>query len=170
MKAGIDFGKNLCLARATDGTKRYEVARKCGISQKTIGFAEDGVRDISCEYAIRLAQYYRVPLSQLSGYIPESHNKKGLKWVMVKKQEQDIPIDQFHIDHFALVLNALFAKYGISAQTLSNRTGIARGTLNAYRIGTRYPSFNNVLVIANAFHVSCDWMLLPLEGNLLFQE
>lgn len=151
MEEKQEIGRNFCSCRGTDSLSA--VSDDCGLSPYTVGAIEVGSHGISCKSAILLAKRYGKTMTDLVGWSPRK--KFSLEPVHV-------PIEELNIDNFAPKLDLICRERGISSRLLAERTKIARGTINHYRIGRRCPSLTGALKIARALNVSCDDLLLPL--------
>ena len=73
-----------------------------------------------------------------------------------------------HQDIFSRRFAYALEKRGIDIAGLAQKTGLARKTLYAYRLGDRIPTFDNLVLIGKTLHVSLDWlcgMRVKEDGN-----
>lgn len=60
---------------------------------------------------------------------------------------------------FSNRLKELRKKNGYSQKQLANRLGVSPALISAYETGSRLPSYDNLLSLANIYHVSTDFLL-----------
>ena len=60
---------------------------------------------------------------------------------------------------FASVFSELLQKNNVSAYALSRETKITQSCLSSYRSGSQLPSAENLILIADYFDVSIDYLL-----------
>ena len=71
----------------------------------------------------------------------------------------------YSLINFAFTLRELRTKRGISQSDLARLLGVARTTVSSYENGSRKPDNETLVLIANCFQVSTDY-LLGIEANL----
>lgn len=71
----------------------------------------------------------------------------------------DEPDDSCPLQMFATVFNGLLQKNNVSTYTLSLATGISQNCLSVYCSGAGLPSAANLILIADFFGVSIDYLL-----------
>ena len=60
----------IALFRAEAGVSRRELAEAVGVNHQTIGYLERGDYSPSCELALRIADYFKVPLEAVFSLRP----------------------------------------------------------------------------------------------------
>lgn len=59
-------------------------------------------------------------------------------------------------DHFSARLKHLREAAGLTQQELATKAGFQRGAVARWELGTREPSWKNIVALANALGVSCE--------------
>ena len=73
-----------------------------------------------------------------------------------------------HQDIFRKRFGYALEKREVDIKELAEKTGLARKTLYAYRLGDRIPTFDNLITIGKALNISLDWlcgMRVKEDGN-----
>lgn len=65
-------------------------------------------------------------------------------------------------------LRALRLEKGLTQQQLSEKVGLAKGSISAYEKSAKYPSIDVLIKLCEIFHVSADY-LLGLSDDMEFK-
>ena len=63
-------------------------------------------------------------------------------------------------------LQKLRIKRSLSQQDLANAIGVTRSSVANYESGTRRPSFENLIKLADYFNVTCDELIREEKTNV----
>lgn len=84
MKKG--FGRIISMLRKEKGISQCQAAKELGISQALMSHYENGVRECSLEFVVKIADYYSVSCDYLLG---RSFNRNGGSGYVEEKQETE---------------------------------------------------------------------------------
>lgn len=68
---------------------------------------------------------------------------------------------------FSYKLKELRKKNGFSQKQIASRLNVSPALISAYETGVRLPSYDNLISLANIYHVSTDFLLGRNTGSYL---
>ena len=75
------------------------------------------------------------------------------------RQECKAPVKEKKMETFAVRLKELRTEYKISQKDLAEKLGISDRAYRYYEEGKRYPDFQGLLMLADCFQVSLDYLV-----------
>lgn len=125
--------------------KQGDIAEILNVKRNTYSKWENEINDMSVEKAIILANYYEVSLDYLLGLSDKKNNITNYSDVDWEKFQKRVKCIRYN--------------HNLSQSELSLKLGFAQTTYSHYEIGDRRPTTLKVLVIAQYFNVSVDYLL-----------
>ena len=141
--------------RIAAGLSNEDLAALLHVSPITYYFYETGRRRPSLRTVYVLAEFYRVPLDCVYGRIAVPHKIPGKRLLYSdKKVPSQSTIMQLIGDH----LQTIRHKRDKTQLEASRALGVSRSTYTHYENGQRQISAESLVILANFFDVTIDWL------------
>lgn len=142
--------------RNTYQLSKTEISNMLHISRMTYYYYEIGWHRPPLEILYALAEYYQIPLDYLfghcgAGYQPTLPEKKKLVRPTVQPQDKLLII-------LGKRLQALRVSKNLPQTAIAELLGISRPAYSYYENGRRQPPAESLILLADYFHVSIDWL------------
>lgn len=132
--------KNISDLRKEKKMSQAELAKILNVSSSTVAMWETGKRSIKNIDLKSIADFFNVSTDYLLGRNIENTTFQA-KLVLSKR------------------LSELRKRKKLTQQRLAEKIGITRDTLSNYETGRREPDYNTLILFADFFHVSTDYLL-----------
>lgn len=135
--------------------KQKEIAEILDVKTNTYSKWENEINDMPIEKAIVLSNYYKVSLDYMLGLANKKNNVSNysdVDWDVFKERLKYIRHNQ-----------------NLSQSELSLKLGFAQTTYSHYEIGDRKPTTLKVLVIAQYFDVSVDYLVGRTNNSKIYK-
>ena len=103
------------------------------------------------------AGVHGVVVEEIHQWGHERHLQKELYVLIIK--EHKVPAKEKRMEIFAVRLKELRTEYKISQKDLAEKLGISDRAYRYYEEGKRYPDFQGLLMLADCFQVSLDYLV-----------
>jgi transcriptional regulator with XRE-family HTH domain len=132
----VYLSQNLKYLREQKGINQCELSEHLGLTQSAIGNWEIGNRTPDIEMIVKLSEYFSVSLDEL---------------VLIDLRP---PMPMYSGN-----LRYLRKKYGMSQDDIGNLLGVSQKCVSKYEMGSREPSIEKLMKIADYFGISLDQLV-----------
>ena len=142
-----DFTSNIKILRQENNVSQLQLAKETGLKKSALGHWELGNRTPNAIAIIILSRYFQVSTDYLLRLSDDNSLRHGE--------------DNFNVDltTFNNRLKDLRLKRNISQNDLATETKISQPSINFWERGKCLPNANAIIVLANYFGVTTDYLL-----------